>query len=1121
MGNVSSRPEDSSPLFLRDQSRLTVTSLRICASNNRTLYSVLPDAIPACRYTVRKETDDGNIEYVQDPEVSCPGSLPSILLRLSSDDEIHFYFTFALRPPSLLAEAKDVSGNSPLDTVINSLTFVFAPTLKELDSLVTRQFNSDPNIHKHPNVDLVGDYSTAGKQQEQFEWSWRWRPPKQTEDRGGGWRNSCSFVEYDQRTHRLSTLITFSFWVQSAMRRPHSPVASHSPRIDNLVPPKIRLPSQRSIESRLSDSDTEVSAAREPTSPFETIHEDKDALEAVSTSLTVKVDLGNATLDGDITSTDDGPVFRATMKNLESKTGSVRQRMKKVLKKAEATREAQINNNACVSSFISALKDASETNSNAVQPALDHYFAKIAQEILQYERENSEALQKMVIDPLERIYSSEIKQVESKKKDFEDHSRDYYKDVSKYLGQRSDSMKEKKRAESDSKYETKRRTFELKRFDYSAFMQDLHGGRKDQEVLSHLTSYADAQAQGYLATAKRIESMLPQLDALTQEVREADKQYQLLRSEREEKRRALEKSSKMPSESDMSQDQNSATEQAPPVPPLALSSRPQSEIDASHASSASAANSNVTEKRLSVANGAGNATAPDANNAASPDVRSSSQFSASPSVDRYKGIRDLESTNLETRTTAQRKEGLLWSLSKPGSHMVDPRMKISWHKFWVVLDQGRISEYVNWKSNPEKHMEPIDLRMASVREARNQERRFCFEVITPQFTRIYQTTGEEDMRSWIQAINNALQSAFEGKTSEPSLPPAKTSNSIAQNLFGKSSSYHGHRSTSSSAKSMGRYPTVGDRPPIQRSRSSEERPAVLLNNIRSRDEGNKYCADCGSDKRVEWVSINLGLIICIECSGIHRSLGTHISKIRSLTLDTNSFTQDVVELIMALGNRVSNMIWEAKLDLSQKPPPEAPREQRLAFITAKYQHRAYIRPVEEGFSHYSSPDQTLLASVKKNDIQNVYYALALAANPNAVDGSRATHVVFLALAAADPASPFASSPKTSPLSPAKSSADVSQQRKAFPVAELLIQNGAEVPNQQAPIPLSDAARMYVDFKKAQKAGRLAVNSSAAQPPPNSYSTGGVATNSTKLSKRSSAGQNVAKFARNAGMLPER
>lgn len=35
----------------------------------------------------------------------------------------------------------------------------------------------------------------------------------------------------------------------------------------------------------------------------------------------------------------------------------------------------------------------------------------------------------------------------------------------------------------------------------------------------------------------------------------------------------------------------------------------------------------------------------------------------------------------------------------------------------------------------------------------------------------------------------------------------------------------------------------------------------------------------------EWASINLGVLMCIECSGIHRNLGSHISKVRSLDLD--------------------------------------------------------------------------------------------------------------------------------------------------------------------------------------------------------------------------------------------
>ncbi|KAH0054366.1 centaurin-beta-2, partial [Aureobasidium melanogenum] len=234
---------------------------------------------------------------------------------------------------------------------------------------------------------------------------------------------------------------------------------------------------------------------------------------------------------------------RATMRALEQKTGTMRSRMKKVLRAAEAAQAAQTASNDAHSAFMDALREASNSNANAVRPALEHYFDSIAREILLYERQNNANLQKLIIEPINKLYSLDIKQAESKRRDFDEESKDYYAYVSKYLGQRSESLKEKKRAESDAKYQAKRRTFELKRFDYSSFMHDLNGGRKEQEVLSQLTKYASAQARGYLTTAKKVEEMLPQLEALTREVSQADMEFQMQRTEREEKRRALETNS--------------------------------------------------------------------------------------------------------------------------------------------------------------------------------------------------------------------------------------------------------------------------------------------------------------------------------------------------------------------------------------------------------------------------------------------------------------------------------------------------------------------------------------------------------------------------------------------------
>jgi Arf-GAP/SH3 domain/ANK repeat/PH domain-containing protein len=294
------------------------------------------------------------------------------------------------------------------------------------------------------------------------------------------------------------------------------------------------------MESRLSATDARE--FEEPPSPNMLPSEGPVGVGQIAQKDLIKVDVSCQRPGEDMSATEDGPLFRATMKALEQKTGNMRQRMKKVLKKAEAAHMAQIECNDAIAGFMDALREASSSNANAVQPALEHYFDKIAREILAYEKQNTINLQRIIIDPMTKLYQLDIKQAEAKKRDFEEESKDYYAYVSRYLGQRQDSLKTKKRAESDSKYQTKRRNFELKRFDYSSFMQDLHGGRKEQEVLSHLTKYADAQTRSYLATAKKVEEMLPQLDALSTEVQEADKEFQYQRTEREEKRRTLEKS---------------------------------------------------------------------------------------------------------------------------------------------------------------------------------------------------------------------------------------------------------------------------------------------------------------------------------------------------------------------------------------------------------------------------------------------------------------------------------------------------------------------------------------------------------------------------------------------------
>jgi Arf-GAP/SH3 domain/ANK repeat/PH domain-containing protein len=332
------------------------------------------------------------------------------------------------------------------------------------------------------------------------------------------------------------------------------------------------------------------------------------------------------------------------------------------------------------------LNDASTSNANAIQPALDHYFEKIARQIQNYELINTVQLQKLVIEPLIKLYNNDIKQAESKKKDFDEESRDYYAYVSRYLGQRQDSLKEKKRAESDSKYQAKRRNFELKRFDYSSFMQDLHGGRKEQEVLSHLTKYADFQAQAFLAAAKKVEEMAPQLNALVHEVNQADKEFQFQRSEREEKRRALEKNSNPYLEPDVvagaPSSVASASNTAAATAATANNGSASGEVELGRADSTGSQLRGVISNSSSVSSQANAGSAGSSAGISAPTANNNA--AGAQNQNRFKGIRDLEERdNFGSDRSAgqQRKEGLLWALSRPGSHM-DPKgiNKQAWHK---------------------------------------------------------------------------------------------------------------------------------------------------------------------------------------------------------------------------------------------------------------------------------------------------------------------------------------------------------------------------------------------------------------------------------------------------------
>ncbi|XP_074523781.1 arf-GAP with coiled-coil, ANK repeat and PH domain-containing protein 2-like isoform X2 [Halichoeres trimaculatus] len=233
----------------------------------------------------------------------------------------------------------------------------------------------------------------------------------------------------------------------------------------------------------------------------------------------------------------------------------------------------------------------------------------------------------------------------------------------------------------------------------------------------------------------------------------------------------------------------------------------------------------------------------------------------------------------------------------------------TWNRRWFSIQNNQLVYQKKFKDNPTVVVE--DLRLCTVKHCEDIERRFCFEVVSPTKSCMMQADSEKLRQAWIKAVQNSIATAFRDKGDD------------SEKLDRKSSTSTGSLDSGGELK--------------ERSLKGESALQKVL-----AIPGNTECCDCGQpDPR--WASINLGITLCIQCSGIHRSLGVHFSKVRSLTLDT--WEQELLKLMCELGNGVINQIYEARREElgARKPQPGDPRHEVEAYIKAKYVDRRFIR----------------------------------------------------------------------------------------------------------------------------------------------------------------------------------
>ncbi|KAJ1675339.1 hypothetical protein EV182_001468 [Spiromyces aspiralis] len=322
----------------------------------------------------------------------------------------------------------------------------------------------------------------------------------------------------------------------------------------------------------------------------------------------------------------------------------------------------------------------------------------------------------------------------------------------------------------------------------------------------------------------------------------------------------------------------------------------------------------------------------------------------------------------------------------------------NWQRRWFEINGPTLAHY----SRPDKRdLQEIQLHLCMAKDNPSTERRNTFGLFAPSRNYILQAETAMDAAKWVKCLQDAIQASLYAHNEQQAVTPtirsaiARSATSppspgtpISSHISANGDYYHhlrrhGGRAVdeegpASAPLSVGVY---GGQTTIQQ----------LL-----RQQFPDYkttCVDCNRSDP-EWASITFGSLLCIQCSGVHRSLGVHVSKVRSLNLD--KWEPELMQIMFRLGNSIVNGIYEATEHAKRdKPHPGSPGGEVEAFIKDKYIRRKYVD------RSIASPHQMLLSAVRKSDLAEALRAMAAGANPNDYDEETGTTPLMEAVALGD------------------------------------------------------------------------------------------------------------------------